>query len=297
MADGSKTPPTYADVKIITGDQRQGKSTVLVAYPVDDYYNNLNAIVAPNGLRIKAKSVSKGVNPADNLLLRRAGIVPSKFKYVRVFSEDERQSKLITIPKGYFVDSPVKIFANFTLFGISFVKISLDDVIRYKDTPLFNDAWVLSDESAMTDARNSMTKAGILMAQFGATVGKRNAHFCVAAQYLEQIERRFRLFATTTISCTYDEDTQYVTVDVTRRGEKFTTDFYQPLYRPFYKTQELIASPQHQIDRALGDGGNGDGSLAKKLAKMKREYRRLEKELADAEDANLVLRQALKVGV
>lgn len=297
MADGSKTPPTFADCKIICGDQRQGKSTILVAYPIDDYYKNLNGIIAPNnsGLKIKAKSVSKSVNPADYLLLKRAGLKPNIFKYVRVFSEDEKQSKLIAMPKGYMVDSPIKIFANFTLFGIFFRKISLDDVIQNMNTPLFNDAWILSDESAMTDSRNSMTKAGILMAQFGATIGKRNAHFCVAAQYLEQVERRFRLFVTTTISCTYDEDTEYVTIDVTSRGEKFTTDVYQPRYRPFYRTQELIASPQHVIDRAIG--ATGDGSLAKALNKANKTISQLEKELADAEDANLVLRQALKVGV
>lgn len=291
MADGSKAPPSFADVRLILGEQRGGKSTVLVAFPIGDYYDKMTGIIAPNGQIIKAKSVAKSVNPADYTLLKRAGLYPNKFKYVRVFSEDEKQSKLITIPKGYMVDSPVHIFANFSIFGIRYVFISLDDVIRNMNTPLFNDAWILSDESAMTDARNSMDKAGKLMAQFGATTGKRNAHFCIAAQYMEMIERRFRLFATTTITCSYDEDTQYVSLDVVRRGEKFSTDFYQPMYRKFYKTQEIIATPQYKQERALGNFG--DGTLAKELARMKKDYTRLEKELAAAEKANENLRMAL----
>lgn len=293
MANGSKTPPTYADIRLILGSQRAGKSTVLTAFPVGDYYDKMTGIISPSGQLIKAKSVAKSVNPSDYSLLKKCGLYPNKFKYVRVFSEDEKQSKLIKIPKGFLVESPVHVFANFSLFGIRFRRISLDDVIRYMNTELFNDAWILSDESAMTDSRNSMDKAGKLMAQFGATIGKRNAKFCVAAQFNEMIERRFRLFATTTIVCSYDEDTQYITIDVTSRGDKYSTDFWQPLYRPFFRTQELIAVPQYKQDRALRNFY--DGSLAKELAKIKRELATTQKELGDAEEANLVLREALKV--
>lgn len=293
MANGSKTPPTYADIRLILGAQGGGKSTVLVGFPIGDYYDKLTGIRSPSGQVIKAKSVAKSVNPSDYNLLRKCGLYPSKFKYVRIFSGDGKQSKLIKMPKGYAVESSVRIFANFTLSGVRFWRITLDDVIKYMNTELFNDAWILSDESAMTDSRNSMDKAGKLMAQFGATIRKRNAHFCIAVQYSEMVERRFRLFATTTIECSYDEDTEYVNLDVTQRGEKFSTDFYQPLYRPFYKTQELIAVPQHKQDGALGKFG--DGSLAKEVAELKRQLKQTQKELTESEEANLTLREALKV--
>ncbi len=293
MALGSKTPPTYADIRLLLGEQRSGKSTILTAFPVGDYYDKMTGIMSPNGQLIKAKSVAKSANPGDYALLKRAGVYPSKFKYIRVFSEDEKQSKLIKIPQGYLVESPVHIFANYSLFGVRFRRINLDDVIRYMNTEFFNDAWILSDESAMTDSRNSMDKAGKLMAQFGATIGKRNAKFCIAAQFNEMIERRFKLFATTTIVCSYDEDTEYVNIDVSSRGDKYSTEVWQPLYRPFFKTQELIAVPQYKQDRALGSFG--DGSLAKEVAKLKKENERIQKELSDAEEANLVLREALKV--
>jgi hypothetical protein len=294
MSYGSKTPPTYADIRLITGDQRAGKSNTLVAFPVGDYHTNLDGIIAPNGQVIKAKSVAKSVNPSDYTLLKRCGLYPNKLKYVRVYSPDGKQSKLIRIPQGYIVQSPVHIFANFHLFGVRFSYISIEDVIEYMNTELFNDSWILSDESAMTDARNSMDKAGKLMAQFGATIGKRNAKFCIAAQYNEMAERRFRLFATTRITCSYDEETKYINLIVKKKGEpEFETDYYAPLYWKFFKTQELIAVPQHKIDRALGK--YGDGSLAKEVAKLKKELERTQKELGDAEEANLTLRQALQV--
>jgi hypothetical protein len=261
---------------------------------VGDYYTKLDGIIAPNGQVIKAKSVDKSVNPDDYSLLKKCGLSPHKLKYVRVYSPDGKQSKLIKIPQDYLVQSPIKIFANFHLFGVRYSYISINDVIEYINTELYNDSWILSDESAMTDARNSMNSAGILIAQFGATIGKRNAKFCIAAQYNEMAERRFRLFATTRILCSYDAESKYITLDIKKKGEpEFTIDYYAPLYWKYFKTQELIAVPQHKIDRALGN--YGDGSLAKTVAKLKRELEHTKKELADAEEANLTLREALKV--
>lgn len=294
MAYGSKTPPTYADVRIATGDQRSGKSNTITALSIGDYYTKLDGIISPSGQIIKAKSIDKSVNPNDYNLLKKCGLSPNKLKYVRVYSPDGKQSKLIKIPQGYLVKSPVHIFANYHLFGVRFSYISIDDVVQNMNTELFNDAWILSDESAMTDARNSMDKAGKLMAQFGATIGKRNAKFCLAAQYNEMAERRFRLFATTRITCSFDEETKFITLDIKKKGEPaYTIDYYAPLYWKFFKTQEIIAVPQHKIDRALGNFG--DGSLAKKVAELKKQLAQREKELGDAEEANMTLRQALVV--
>ncbi len=241
-------PFTEAHVTIVNGDQRGGKSNTLVAFPVGDYFNHLDAIVSPSGERIKAKVINKD----DKALLKKCGIYPSFLNYVRVYSDDEKQSKLIKLPKDYFVLSPVHIFSNFHLYGVKYAYIGIEDIIQYINTDLFNDAWILSDESVMTDARNSMDSMGKLIAAFGATVGKRNAKLCIAAQYNEMVERRFRLFATTRITCSYDQDTKYVFLDIKKRGEPmFSTEYYAPQYWRFFNTKELIRVPQDKIDRAL----------------------------------------------
>lgn len=239
---------SLADIRLITGEQGGGKSETLCAYPVDDYFKHLTGILSPNGEIISAKAIDK----ADSELLRQAGVFPNKLRYVHIFSDDGEQSKIIKIPQDFMALSPVKIFANFTLYGIQYAPIWIADIIEYINTEEFNDAWILADESVMTDARNSMDLIGKNVALFGASIRKRKAHFCLAAQYNEMVERRFRLFATTTILCSYDKTTKYITLNIKKKGEDaFETDYYAPNYWGFFDTNELIKVPQHKIDRAL----------------------------------------------
>lgn len=245
-------PASYADIRLFTGDQRQGKSTVAVGFGVGDYYTHLTGIKSPNGQIIKAKSVAKSVNKEDYLLLKRMKLYPDKFKYVRVFSDDGKQSKLIRMPKDYLVLSSVHIFANFHLYGVEYAPINLLTIIENINTTLFNNAWILSDESGMTSARRSMEAMGKLIAEFSATIGKRKAHFCVMAQYNRMVEVLIRLFATTRILCSYDKRSQLITCDIDQRGEpKFTVDVWAPRYWPFFDSEEIIETPQYKIDSAL----------------------------------------------
>ena len=239
-------PASYADIRLITGEQRSGKSTTGAAFAIDDYYKQLDGLVSANGEKVKAQSLSQ----EDKEYLRRNGINPNILKYVRISSGS--QSKLIKIPNGFTVSSPVKIFANFHLFGICYSYISLAELFQYVNTDLFSNAWILSDESVMTDARNSMEVGGKLAAQFGATIGKRNSHMCIMSQYTEMIERRYRLFHTMKVLCTYDPETKLVTCDVKERNQpSYSYDYWQPMYRPYFNTNELIPIPQDKIDKAL----------------------------------------------
>jgi len=237
-----QAPATYADVRIVNGDQRQGKSTTDVAFAVDDAFKQLIGLRTPTGKILKARWVNRQ---------ERDGLVGSPFNYAVVFGATG-ESKIVQIPPDWTIETPVKIFANFHLYGVPFVYISLADIIQYTNTDLFNNSWILSDESVMTDARNSMELAGKIMAQFGATIGKRNAHMCLSTQYNEQLERRYRLFHTMRVLCTYDAKTKMITCDMKKRGEpSYSYDYYAPLYWPFFKSDELIPVPQEKIDRAL----------------------------------------------
>lgn len=241
-------PASYADIKLITGEQGSGKSCTAVAYAIGDYYTQMTGLVNANGEFIKAKCIDS----KDKLLLKRAGLNPSKFQYVRVYSDNSKDTKLVKKPQGYMVVSEVRLFCNFHLYGVEFAYISLADIIQYVNTPLFNNSWILSDESVMNDARNSMEAAGKLSAAFGATIRKRNAHYCISAQYTEMVERRYRLFHTTKILCDYDEHTKYVNLNVKTRGEPaYDTDYWAPQYYPYFNTNERIKVPQYKIDNAL----------------------------------------------
>ena len=241
------SPPSYADARLILGDQRSGKSCTGVAYAKDDYYDQLDSVRSLVGQILKARTLDKG----DKEYLMELGIYPDVFKYVRIFGTGGK-SKVIRIPKGWTVLSPVRIFANFHIYGLRAVYITLADVVQYINSDLFTNAWILSDESAFTDPRNSMTNAGKLMAQFSATVGKRNLHFCQMTQYNEMVERRLRLFATTRVQCSYDEKTKMITCEIKKRGETVrSVSYYAPSYWYNFDTTERIAVPELQIARAM----------------------------------------------
>ena len=239
-------PATEADIRLLLGDQRSGKSNSMVAFAKDDYYDQLTGIMSPSGGILKAKSLTTD----DKKLLERKDIHPNVFKYVRVFNGKE--SKITKIPIGWTVESPVRIFANFHLYGLRYCYITLADIIQYLNSDVFHNAWILSDESVMTDARNSMTNAGIIIATLGATVGKRNIHFCQSAQYNEMVERRFRLFATTRVLCSYEPKTKMITLDIKKRGaNNRSVSYYAPIYWRNFDTNELIKVPEKKLARAL----------------------------------------------
>lgn len=245
-------PSEYADIRLITGDQRQGKSTVGTGFAVTDYYRQLTGLVTPGGEIIKAKSVDRNVNPDDYVALRRLGIAPNVLKYARIFSDDEKQSKLIKIPPEWTALSPnVHIFSNYHLYGIQYRLSDLAYVIENMNTNLFYRAWLLFDESGSTSARRSMEAIGKLGAEFSATIGKRNAHFIVMTQYNRMAEIWIRLFATTRIGCTYDKSTKLITCEGTKRGEALDFDVYAPDLWPYFDSEEIIETPQYRIDRAL----------------------------------------------
>ena len=241
-------PVTEAKITLITGSQRSGKSTTGIAYAIDDYYKNLNALVTPNGEYIKARALNKD----EKDLLKSKGIIYNVFNPVVVYSEDGKSSKIAYIPKGWAVSSSVRIFANFHLYGVPFVYTDLAMLLQYLNDDLLKNAWLLSDESVMTSARNSTTKAGKLMQTFGATIGKRNLHFCLMTQYNRMAAQEFRIFATSRIDCTYNKNTHYITCDIDKNGEpKHTVDFWACAYWRFFDTNELIRVPQKRIDDAV----------------------------------------------
>lgn len=242
-------PPSYADIRLITGEQRSGKSNTCVAYPIDDYYANMTQIVnLETGEALKAQAIDEDCEYE----LAKKSIFPDKLKFCRIWDSESKRSKIVRIPKNFVVLSPVKIFANFHLYGLKYAFITLEDIIQYLNSDMLVDCWVLSDESVMSDARNSMSNAGFIMATFAATIGKRNIHFLQNAQYNGMVDKRIRVFATTTISCTYEERTREITCEVKHRSDPLKTfTYYAPLYWPFFDTTERVKVPEKKLARAL----------------------------------------------
>ena len=243
-------PPSFADIRLILGDQRSGKSCTGVAYAKDDYYDQLTGIINPQtGQHVSAHTLT----PEDKQWMEAHGIFPDVFKYVRIFSSNGKQSKIVSIPQGWGIESPVRIFSNFHIYGLKAVYITLTDMLQFVNSDLFTNAWLLSDESAFTDPRNSMTGVGKIIAQFGATVGKRNIHFLQMTQYNNMIEVRFRQFATTRVLCTYEENDKERLQSKSARGGRpvHRHTYYAPPYWGNFDTTERQKIPELQVARAM----------------------------------------------
>ena len=249
MVVNTVEPMTEADVRGIFGAQRTGKTTIAVGFVADDVCENMTRLIFPDGQFCQAQ----GLKDDEIETLAAKGIQAYKTTHCRIFSRDKTQSKIIKIPPQSIIDSPVKVFANFHLFGFYYVHLDGLKLLQYINSDLITNGWVLMDESTMTDARDSMTKEGKITAKFGAQVGKRGLHLCTIAQYYEQIERRYRLFKTTTIECIeYDKETHYISCNVKVKDEpQKETEFFAPPYWKFFDTNEIIDVPQHHVDSAL----------------------------------------------
>jgi hypothetical protein len=241
-------PATLADVRLITGDQGQGKSTIAVGFIIDAYYSQLNAIVSPNGEKIKSSPLSEN----DKKYLRKVGVYPNALKYVRIYSENE-QSKIIKVPRNFMVLSPVKLFTNFHLYGVRYVRHYLADIVENINTDLYDDAWVVLDESSETNSRRSMEALNKLAVEsFFSSIRKRKSHLITIAQFNRQLEVMLRLFQTMSVTCSFDKNTNFITAEISKRGEPpFSVDVYGHNYWRFFKSDEKILARQDKLDRAL----------------------------------------------
>ena len=238
-----------ADIRIILGDQRKGKSTLATMFAVDAYIEEMTGLVSPEGEKCDARCLTD----TEVEKLERKHVSVHKATHCVVFNEDHSQSKIIKFPSDAMIESPVKIFANYTFYGVYYVPLDFSILIQHLNTDLLKNAWVLMDESTMTDARNSMTREGKLVAQFGATAAKRKLHLISIVQYYTQIEARYKLFQTTSIECKeYDKLTQMVYCSYRKGGDEVQdTEVYVKPYQRYFDTHEVPQIPQHQIDLAM----------------------------------------------
>ena len=237
-----------ADVRLITGDQGNGKTCLATALVTDDVHANISSLIFPTGEFRKAETLKQ--DDIDFMQARKIEYDP--LKHLRVFSADDKSSKIIVKPKGCIVGSPVKIFANFHFYGFKFVFITLPLILEHINDNLFTDAWLVLDESTLTDKRDTMTREGKLIAKLGSMIRRRGLHTLIISQYVDMVQSRFNRFATTRVACTYDKKTKMISLDVNQRSEVMrSTSFYEPKYRPYYKHDEIVEIPQNQINEAL----------------------------------------------
>lgn len=245
-----------ADIRILQGEQRSGKSTTATALVSCDVFAMARGLITPNGTFIKAKALVQ--DEVDWLVKSGKGNdedIPLRF--LRVFASDGKTSKIIEKPRDWMVDSPVRVFANFHFFGFRFVLIDLQFMIEHMNSMILyatneSPVWVILDESFMTEKRDTMTVVGKDMAQMGSQVGKSAAHMIIITQYLDMVQSRFVRFATTKVLCSYNKNTKMVHIDVNKTSDVMRScDFDSTIYRRFYNHREKVLIPEYRQNQAL----------------------------------------------
>lgn len=250
MVQNNDYDSSLADIRRICGAQGTGKSLTAVALVVDDNYSKLTGIISPEGEYYKAKPL----NEDEIHTLKMRHIVYNPLKHIRLFSNTDNSSKITTKPNGWMIESPVKTFTNFNLYGIRYKYIDDVFIIENINNDIMNDAWVILDESVLTDKQDTMSKISKMIVKFGAQIRKRRIHLIIIAQTASQINSRFNLFATTVVECSYDKDTHIVDLEVNKTSPYMeSTSFYAPDYWKFYRHDELVKVPQHKVDKMLTD--------------------------------------------
>ena len=243
-----------ADIRLITGDQGTGKTNTAVALVVDDCCEHVIGLFSPEGKYIKATPLKdRDKHLVEGVICIRGTRIPfNPHKHIRIYSDDGSDSRIITKPIDYMIDSSVRVFSNLDFFGLKFMRVDLVRIIENINTDLLKDGWIVLDESFMTDRRDTMSNVGKMISWFGAQARRRNLHMVIVAQYLSMIQGRFNLFAKTKVLCSYNKYSREITLDVNRASEVMkSATYYAPEYWKYFKHDALVEVPQYRVDKTL----------------------------------------------
>lgn len=244
------TPMEYADIRLLFGDQGQGKSITTIAMMEDDVRKYITHVVTPESEVIKANSL----NEIEQLYLEQElGIPYNNLCHVRIYNNDGTKSKIVKIPLNYGIVTPVKVFANRTIYGMKAAPFTMDKVIEYINTDLMNNSWIISSESVLFDRmESSQSYTSRFTNWFGSEVRKRHIRMAIDMQYRRQLKPIYHLFASTTVECSYDKETGIVDLEVNKASPVMESTYYDSTpYRGFFDTDEHMEIPQDKIDKAM----------------------------------------------
>lgn len=224
---GRGMPFQYAHVTFITGEQGSGKSVSAVARVRDAYdkdcVNNYCREILKIGAVVKWYDRRKRI---------------AKISHNRIL-------KLIRIPESYKLHSSLKIFCNFHLFGMRYTFIpSFQHLARWLEDGTIAEGYLVIDEYYLGGfARESMSVLTRRLAQLSQQFRKRQLEVIIMCQLARMADWTMRMTPTEFISCSYDEKTHKVTLQIRKKGVRGErkVSFDVRLYWGNYWTNELVS--------------------------------------------------------
>ncbi len=227
-------PLSHAPIALIEGEQGGGKSTIAVARIVDAYLKRAVEIYLET-LGVFAEVLSYNFN--------------TRIARIR----QERVKRLITIPIDYKLISDLKIFTNFHLFGIRYKYCTAPEIVAYLQDGTIADGRLTIDESyIVSNAQETLSPLTKAISKFSMTARKRHLWVDFLYPHSRMATWITRWAWAEHILCSYDERTQFITLDINKKGYQRakTIRLYAPPYRRFFDTDELFKLTQEQAGRA-----------------------------------------------
>ena len=210
MATLTKAPFSSARITLIDGDQGNGKSVTAVARIYDAYSIDAVSIYCREQLKItcEVKSYSRtyGVEGMQ-------GVARIKYK---------GELKLLRIPSKYKLNSPMRIFTNFHLYGIPYVYCqTFNQILEWLKSGLICDGILAIDEYYIgANARESLGLLGRSLSKQSFQFRKMQLEVMILTPLARVIDWTARMINTERISCLdYNPKTKRVTIEIKKKGQ------------------------------------------------------------------------------
>jgi len=221
-----KLPFDQAHITLVEGDQGSGKSVTAVGMVIDSYRKDCVRVYCEEVLKIACEV--KGYDKKNRIAkIKQSGHI-----------------KVIRIPKDYKLQSPMRIFANFHLYGIPYVYCpSFPHILKWLKCGLIVDGWLLMDEYYIGgNARDSMSKFGKALQKQGFQYRKMQLEVVIITPLASLIDKSIRTTTTKHILCSYNSKAKEVELEIKEKGVVGTkkVSFKHSQYFQNYVTNERI---------------------------------------------------------
>ena len=158
------------------------------------------------------------------------------------------------VADAYAKNPNIRVFANFTVYGMKYVKLSTSQIIEYLNTGLIRDGWIVIDEAYISaGSQSSNSWLGRLFQLLGLQGRKRNLHIIVIYQTGRLAPWLIKWMNSEHIICSKQKTSCMITLDISDKDhkQKRTVTYNSKKYRQFFDTNEMVPVPESAIAKAM----------------------------------------------
>lgn len=219
-----------------------GKTNSVSGLITDDCFAGIYSIESPSGM----------IYPCSPYTILSDPNYPQTLgdMIVRLQCEDER---LVKIPPDFKINTSVKIFANYHLYGLPYVYADFKTVLGLMNTDTMKGCkWVIDEGWLGADARKGMSPLTILITQYAQLMRKMEIDLYWITQHARFLDWRIRYIAKRKILTKYNKETNICRLliqDLVKGTEK-VGHYYGPIYWRYYDTNEVPPMPDSVVAKA-----------------------------------------------